>query len=382
LFDTDVENDASITVPGKMQPSNYFYFSWAYRARKFSASLPAGTFTAKFVDSAGNEVWPAYVEELWEAAPDCAMYAGPIDVTLLKPEVACNELIRNGGNGTLTTSEPWLHTDPGVEVGTGLGINGGDAIITSKPGRYWTGLAQNLDSRCVDRLRGSYVEFSAWVRLVNNDGSDATGIDPDGGRHPQLNLNLKQHRDVATKEYIYQSTIGNEAQLTRPYKSSEFNLVHGIFRLPPAPHLYIEIDNAPDNLKYRIDDVSMIPFICNKDELVRNGDLELEMTKYWDTWGNPKLDIVPGYGGTGNALMASARNRPYHSMAQAISLDCGFKGKLQYSLFEENCSSLEASTNTFTNALQLATDCCSAPASSFKQEECRRRAISIHGMAQ
>ena len=107
-------------IPGNIEPGNPYEFSRAFRPRKFSASLPRGTYTAEFVDEEGNQVWPTFVEELWEATPDCPNSAGPLDVTLVKPPIdtsSCDELIRNGGQDEILEYEPWVHTDPGVAVG-------------------------------------------------------------------------------------------------------------------------------------------------------------------------------------------------------------------------------------------------------------------------
>eukprot|EP00804_Cyclotella_cryptica_P009369 CCRYP_018076-RB/>CCRYP_018076-RB protein AED:0.03 eAED:0.03 QI:374/1/1/1/0.94/0.9/20/617/4181 len=320
------------SIPGKLQSGDYQFFSHAYRPRKFSVSLPSGTYTARFIDEEGNEVWPTYVEELWDSAPDCAMSASPLDITLLKPKIHvtsyCNEMIRNGGQSELLmSSEPWAHTGPGVQVGSKLGINLSDAIVTVDRGASWTGVGQSIDSRCIDKMRGHYVEFSAWIRMFNKDGSPATNINPDSSssdrQSPQLTLNSMQYRDVSTKEYIDTRTTSDVAQLARPYKSNGWNLVHGIFRLPSTPHLFIEVDSAPTDIQFHLDDVSMIPFNCDINQVVRNGNLEeFNITKYWDTWGEPKLDIVRGYGEAGNAVRASLRTHSSHGPAQVISLDC------------------------------------------------------------
>ena len=143
-----VTNDdgATVDISGKIQNGDYKFYSHGYRVRKFSASLPAGTYSVQFIDENGNLVWPTFVEELWDNAPDCAGSASPGDITILKSEVdaaACAELVRNGGqNASLSTSEPWFHTDPGLSVGVGLGIDGSDAIITQSRGGHWTGLGQ------------------------------------------------------------------------------------------------------------------------------------------------------------------------------------------------------------------------------------------------
>lgn len=121
LLVTD-KNGNSRLIPGKIQQTGYYEFSRPFNFRTFSASLPEGEYTAQFVDQNGNSIWPTYVEESWEASPDCPMSAGPLDIELLDVRISdssyCDEMIRNGGQeNELTTSEPWVHTDPGVSVG-------------------------------------------------------------------------------------------------------------------------------------------------------------------------------------------------------------------------------------------------------------------------
>lgn len=266
------------------------------------------------------------------------MAASPLDIIMLKPQVDitsyCDQnLIRNGGQAKiLTTSEPWAHTDSGVQVGSKLGINGSDAIVTVNRVWYWTGLGQNIDSRCIEKLRGRYVEFSARIRLINKDGSPATSINQDSSwynmQSPQLSLSSRQYRDVSKKEYIYTVEAAGVTQFARPYSSNSWNLVHGVFRLPSTHRLFIEVDSAPTDIQFYLDDVSMVTFNCNRDQLIRNGNLEeFSVTKYWDTWGQPKLDIVSGYSGVGSAVKASLRTYSSDGPAQVISLDCGFEGE-------------------------------------------------------
>ena len=142
-------NGDSMDIPGLIDAGNSIQFSDAWKYMKFSASLPAGTFTAQFIDEVGNQVWPTSVEELWENPLDCAGSVSQADVTILKPEVdgpSCDELVRNGGqDATLSTSDPWLHTRDGVAVGVGLGIDGSDAIVTTNRKYHWTGIGQNLE---------------------------------------------------------------------------------------------------------------------------------------------------------------------------------------------------------------------------------------------
>lgn len=94
---TNTASNASVLIPGKVRTINQHYFSDPYAGRRFSASLPAGDFTAEFVDSEGNLAWPQYVEEYWQKEPDCTGFATQDHVTLIEPtinEAFCAEIIR------------------------------------------------------------------------------------------------------------------------------------------------------------------------------------------------------------------------------------------------------------------------------------------------
>lgn len=318
-----------MSITGKMQSGDYKFFSHAYRPRVFSVSLPSGSYTAQFIDEDGSALWPTFVEEVWEASPNCDGAAAPGEITVVKPEVdalLCEELIRK----TLTTSEPWSHTDPGVELAVGLGMDGSDAVRTTNRGGSWTGLAMNLDTRCLDLMKDQYFEFNAMIKLVDKNGNPATNVDPNdewyNRKSPMMTLNFRKYRDDTAKEWVYTAEDVDKAVLSRPYKADGWNLIHGIFRLPESPRLLVEIDSAPGDVNFFIDSASasVAPFSCNPDELVKNGGLEeSQVTKYWDTWGGrTKIDIVTGYGGVGNSIKAFGRQHYSHGPAQAISLDC------------------------------------------------------------
>jgi hypothetical protein len=103
-------NGISRSIMGKIQAGDYNKLSKFDNLRKFAASLPEGTYTSKFINEDGTEIWPTFVLEMWEATPDCPMSAGPLDIKLSKPQISsshCEEMIRNGGqDAILTTSEP------------------------------------------------------------------------------------------------------------------------------------------------------------------------------------------------------------------------------------------------------------------------------------
>ena len=76
-----------MSITGKMQSGDYKFFSHAYRPRVFSVSLPSGSYTAQFIDEDGSALWPTFVEEVWEASPNCDGAAAPGEITVVKPEV-------------------------------------------------------------------------------------------------------------------------------------------------------------------------------------------------------------------------------------------------------------------------------------------------------
>ena len=120
--------------------------------RRFSASLPAGSYRAEFVDGDGNTgVWPTYVEETWQKEPACSGFATKDMVELVRPEIQdseCDELVTNGGHDAMiNTAEPWSHTcydwsSDNVKVGAGLGKDNSNAIITTDHYYHWTGIGQ------------------------------------------------------------------------------------------------------------------------------------------------------------------------------------------------------------------------------------------------
>jgi hypothetical protein len=114
----------------------------------------------------------------------------------------------------------------------------------------------------------------------------------------------------------------DKAVLARPYNSSDFNLVHGILRLPNSFRAFFEIERSPDNQDFIVDNVSFKRMVCNPDKLLLNSDMEEPKTKYWDTWGDDvTLALVTGYGGKGQALKASTRPHLSHGPAQVCTND-------------------------------------------------------------
>lgn len=200
-------------IPGTILTINKAYFSDANAGRVFSASLPSGTYTAEFIDQDGAIAWPHFVEEKWHKPPDCSGYATVDSVTLLKPainEQQCSELIRNGGTDTnILSTEPWIHTmnQNDITVRTGLGVDGSNAISTVNRQSHWTGLGQNIDSRCLELMKGKYYEFSASVKITakNDPSTVIQTVDPNkewySNLSPIMTINGRSYSNVSSKEF-------------------------------------------------------------------------------------------------------------------------------------------------------------------------------------
>ena len=192
--------------------SSEAYFSDPSAGRKFSASLPAGTYTAEFINENGDQVWPQYVEETWQKPPDCAGFAQVDSVTVLKPPISeeqCVELVRNGGIHGNTTF-PWISTlgqPRNIAIRKGMGIDGTDAIGTMNREYPWTGLGQDIDSRCLELMRGKFYEFSAYmiITVKNNPTTTIQTIDPNkeyySNLSPVVTLNMRTYQNISTKEF-------------------------------------------------------------------------------------------------------------------------------------------------------------------------------------
>ena len=216
-FRTQIKNTGSGTVmdvPGTILTINKAYFSDANAGRVFGASLPSGTYTAEFIDQDGTLVWPQFVEEKWQKPPDCVGYATVDSVTLLKPainEQQCVELVRNGGkDSNILGTEPWIHTmyNPNdIIIRNGLGIDGTNAIGTVNRQAYWTGLGQNIDSRCLELMKGRYYEFSAPIKITakNDPSTIIQTIDPNKEWYknlsPIMTINGRSYSNISTKEF-------------------------------------------------------------------------------------------------------------------------------------------------------------------------------------
>lgn len=188
---TDTDSGDEMLVPGYLRVTNWGkrketdtftrgenYFSEANSLRRFSVSLPAGNYTAEFIDENGVQSWPTFVEEAWQKEPDCSGFASFEDVTILEPPVAvgyCDELIKNGGGtgaSDFSTTAPWVHTlydwnnERDIVLVPSGGIDGSNALATFNRNSKYSGLGQDIDSRCLTQESGQYYVFSASLKIT------------------------------------------------------------------------------------------------------------------------------------------------------------------------------------------------------------------------
>lgn len=295
---TDTSSGISVEIPGNALDVGERGNTYAYEGQRvFSASLPAGEYTAEFVDELGNLVWPTYAEEQWARPADCAGGVSVGSVTLIKPGIdtvtGCAELIRNGASVNRTETKPWIHTkwysEKAIEVRPGLGKDGGNAVATYQRQYHWTGIAQNLNSLCTDVNEGEFYEFNAWVKMTDFNGVAATNIDVNRewwrNQSPILTINSRKYRDETSKQYLYNVEIQDVAAVVRPYNKDQWSRIHGIFKMPTSQRIFIEIERAPDKVELILDSASLTPFSCNRESLVSNGRLETNDTRFWGKFG-------------------------------------------------------------------------------------------------
>jgi len=92
-------------------------------------------------------------------------------------------------------------------VRAGLGIEGTNAIGTVGREYHWTGLGQDIDSRCLELMKGKFFEFSAYMKVTekNNPLSPIQTINPNkawnNNLSPVVTLNMRAYQNISTKEF-------------------------------------------------------------------------------------------------------------------------------------------------------------------------------------
>jgi len=312
---------------------------WSDRYRIFSPALPAGSYTAEFLDEHGDVSWPRGMNVTYEYDTCNGGGLQEGDVEFLTPDVDpnhCQNLIANGGAED-SSSDPlhWVYERRmGVEVAPGQGIGGSNAFADVRTESHDDGLTQHLDTRCFNLNQGRQYEVRAYVKLVDGNGKPVY-CDP-SVKHSWGCPRIMLHHGLYRREqddFRWRRDLEIEAGITRARNVNEdgFQLVQGIVtvddRLTDASNVRLFVERRSNNMEMLVDNISMTlvseSTCAAGEELVINGDFETGSSENWNDRDAEGFSIVtPGVGGDGYALKMKTG-----SARQELDIDCIEAGK-------------------------------------------------------
>ena len=205
------------------------------RTRIYSASLPEGKFTARFMRGT-EHVWPTYARKVVEPAAECGGWEEG-DIVLVAPELEegdCRNFFKNhdvDGTGF----EHWMHTSGGAIHQPGAGVGGSTAIASVSRSSWWHSIAQYVDSRCMQASNGLELEFKAWFRMEEKVGDEWLPYicDPDSNNYdqgcPRVKLYMKKY-DGSQSDQDDNTDRDTEIRATRPVSATgDYSMMHGTF---------------------------------------------------------------------------------------------------------------------------------------------------------
>lgn len=370
---TDIDSNKTASFPGNFELSkttvngmlvpDVYHNTFHYDVRKFSLVLPAGKYSAKFVDKDGNDFWPtfAYISR-WERDPSCGgVQKGHITLEEPAPTVEyCSELVRNGDiNGNYTH---WVHTNGGVYVVNETDQEGGSFALLSKRSHKDHGIGFHVDTRCMGLMEGQEYVINALIRTQDKDGNPVA-CNPDTYDEwsgcPSMFAQAKWW-DESANNFQHENFYWLAMSVRPKTDDGGYTLIEGTFvvndRMAKADSVlfwitrggssHISVDSASIRTLDRANPVpsvavegaqqtptilsaSMDPPEC-PDQFLVNGDFEMtNTTQYWRIRSySGKLSIVqPGVGGSGNAIKVTNRDNPYQGPIQWINPECWEEGK-------------------------------------------------------
>ena len=269
--------------------------------RMYSIPIPFGNYTLKFFQN-GIHVWPNYVYEQWEGIPQCEGYVSISNITIIKPAITndhCDELFINSNmkNGLKT----WKHRDDNygnLELLTGVGINGTNAIGYFNKRDTYHGVGQNIDTRCFPQDTNDIYEIKIWFRLQEGIVPVICNRFDDSypKRCPSVTLKETIHKN--TKKDITQDFYNAYAAKTvMPINSTTFNLMHGILKSKSIRQkilkLFLYIERYDESYDLILDTFSFkkLKKACAGD-LVRNVNFESGYSSFFTSYGTVKYDIA------------------------------------------------------------------------------------------
>lgn len=324
-YELEIGNDISsqkitATTTANAEPT------WWKNRNSFSVSLPAGSYTASFTNSETlAREWPGFVEVVLGDAPaDCAAVLEEGDITVESPtEASCTDLVSNGDFETGTIgANGWYDTGCGSKNVTGFAT--GTALSTNGRDNQYQGLAQHLDTRCMQA--GSIYKIAAKVKITAADGSVAS-CDPavtTAGDNACIRANVKSNLkgEMTAVELSAASTVA-------PFTAGAWNDLYGTFTVTEhmiaADNVVLYFDGPASGIDIEIDNVSVVETTVDCSNLIFNGDFS-QGTNGWKTIGpNTGLKLVDGV--EGQALSTVQREQWAHGMAQDANKDCLVEGQ-------------------------------------------------------
>mmetsp|Transcript_52985 Transcript_52985/g.78551 ORF Transcript_52985/g.78551 Transcript_52985/m.78551 type:complete len:1770 (-) Transcript_52985:364-5673(-) len=334
LHVTDENGDELFVTGDTTYISDYQVTLWnSYRT--YSVSLPAGSYTAEFIDFDGNPYWPDYVIQQIGDPPFCD--DNVFDFILNEPITTCEQIVKNSDfSKGEATSSGWHHTGSGLKY---IGRDTGYALSTLTRSDWFTGPALFLDSRCM--VTNSTYQIAMKMRLETSGGEpahcDETAKFGDSVC-PRANIKI-------LNEGLDPVFIWNIASAAGPWEDGAWNNFIGNFAvnaaMANAEKVVFFIDRLQPNINIQIDDVTMTKVseasLCNA--MVKNGDFENGHYGGWSYTGQAKLQLVspgaPTYedesSKSAQALSTVARTVWYWGQSQSLRQPC-FTTGAQYKL--------------------------------------------------
>ena len=337
------------------------------RLRYFSVTLPKGSYVAHFVDPNGSMVWPTFVEEEYEDAL-CPNALEDGSVNLVIPTVSaseCKSLIRNGNaEASKANHTYWLHRHGGVTLLPGKGIGGSNALgqLNSTEADQ-DAIAQYLETRCLNLMRGRQYEVVAFVKLVNETtGDDFTCVPDIETDCSEVGIYVLSPDGSWWREDVATVVIASSQD------PSGYQRIHGIVdvtdELASAPSILFYIRRQVEGATMLADNVAMtlIPLHSDADcdNLVFNGDFAAGDSRLWfDGDGHGLTLFSPGYTGSSDHALASFEG----NMEQYIRTGCmkhgsSYMAKAYFKLFDEDgqefaCQNRHATDKTRCPVMQF-----------------------------
>lgn len=305
------------------------------RFRYFAVTLPKGSYVAQIIDSNGGKLaWPTFVEEIYQDT-FCAnsLEIGSVELNVPKTTASeCKSLIRNGNAEASSENHTyWLHRHGGVSLLPGMGIDGSNAfgqLNSTEADR--DALAQFLDVRCLDLMRGRQYEVVAFVKLQNETTGDSYDCTPSAeSRCPEVGLYWK-----SVEERWSRDDVATVVAAASP-DSSGFQRLHGILdvtdEVSDASIVFLYIRRHAEGTILLVDNVSMTLVSIDDrgdcDNLVYNGNFSIGDSRYWFNGDDGALAMVsPGFDGSSDYAVTSFEG----NMEQYIRIRC-MKPRSSYS---------------------------------------------------